>query len=449
MIDFGVEWEEAPGIRDQVLARTWAKLTITIDDHVVTRLVDARTNNLRSGVYGSVFPLAEWVVENWWFLLHESRRTVNGPGGRRAGVTASSREWVRRHSLLTAREGGSLPDLTFYRDDDHVVASWFPDPGPLPTRPVRFIPEHHAPRMKPGDVEAAYVRLVEAVLDRLSDSRDDDTSRLVANWAAVLASSREEAEICSWAAALGLDPYDPSELTDDVIELFEGRLTSLVPALRDDLLDATTRASLSADIDWVEEATRGSVEPPPRSAIHDDALARLPRVAAGSAHTRGYRRARLVREVLLGLDRVSPLSELEATLAKILRLRSRDDISVSPDGRIDGLVWEAHEGGPLIVAPSVEPHTARFRLGRALHFWLFSGANLHPRLLTRTFTTSQRESRAFAAELLAPAEALRAHGLEGPVSEAEVNRVAEDYDVSPWVIAHQLENHKIGHVAYV
>ena len=32
-----------------------------------------------------------------------------------------------------------------------------------------------------------------------------------------------------------------------------------------------------------------------------------------------------------------------------------------------------------------------------------------------------------------------------PTEEA----LAKDYDVSPWVIAHQLQNHKIGHVAFV
>jgi len=76
MLDFVVEWHDAPGVKDAVLAKTWARLEIHISDyqsppHFLTQCIRSKVNSVHRGVYSSVFPLAEWVVENWWFLLFE------------------------------------------------------------------------------------------------------------------------------------------------------------------------------------------------------------------------------------------------------------------------------------------------------------------------------------------------------------------------------------------
>lgn len=82
MIDFDIHWMDAPGVRDPVLARTWCALTIRIDDQVVTRLSDKRTNGWRDAVHGSVFPLCAWIVDNLWFLLYEPYRWAIPYGSR-------------------------------------------------------------------------------------------------------------------------------------------------------------------------------------------------------------------------------------------------------------------------------------------------------------------------------------------------------------------------------
>ena len=74
MIRFHVEWHDAPGVRDTVLARTWCRLVIEAGGQLVTEAVHGPSQSLRGGVYGSVFPLCQWIVENWWFLLNESYR---------------------------------------------------------------------------------------------------------------------------------------------------------------------------------------------------------------------------------------------------------------------------------------------------------------------------------------------------------------------------------------
>jgi Zn-dependent peptidase ImmA (M78 family) len=63
------------------------------------------------------------------------------------------------------------------------------------------------------------------------------------------------------------------------------------------------------------------------------------------------------------------------------------------------------------------------------------------RLVTRANDWQQAASRAFAAELLAPAEALAAR-LQDPVDwETAAADLAREFQVSEWVIHHQAENH--------
>jgi Zn-dependent peptidase ImmA (M78 family) len=63
-------------------------------------------------------------------------------------------------------------------------------------------------------------------------------------------------------------------------------------------------------------------------------------------------------------------------------------------------------------------------------------------LITKSYTDLQKVGRAFAAELLAPAEGIR-NKLPLPPSEAvqeDLGFVAEHFGVSPILIEHQLEN---------
>ena len=106
MIEFRIEWQEAAGVRDRVLARTWCRLAIEADGQVVTRAIDSRARSVRDGVYGLAFPLCCWIVENWWFLQHEAYRFRRPCGSRDLARNNHDRAWVRRHSLLAAREGG-------------------------------------------------------------------------------------------------------------------------------------------------------------------------------------------------------------------------------------------------------------------------------------------------------------------------------------------------------
>src|ERR1039458_3812421 len=91
------EWEESPRVRAPELDATWARMEIYAHGDAVTRVESRRSQSVRTGIYVPLFPIAEWMVANWWFLWEEWRGDAGGP----------------RHCLLAAREGFVLPDIRF------------------------------------------------------------------------------------------------------------------------------------------------------------------------------------------------------------------------------------------------------------------------------------------------------------------------------------------------
>ena len=79
--------------------------------------------------------------------------------------------------------------------------------------------------------------------------------------------------------------------------------------------------------------------------------------------------------------------------------------------------------------------------------YLHSPAN-HINLVTTVYTPDQKRSRAFSAELFAPAESIRVD-LKGKafVCEDDVSELAEKYQIGESVIKYQIENHRIAAIA--
>ena len=441
MMRFEIEWVDAPGVRDQVLAATWARLALTVQDHCVTELLDLRSSSRRTGVYGSVFPLAEWIVENWWNLLHEPS-PVSPVVSARAAMTGM-RPFLQRHGLLAARDGAALPDLSFWRDGPEILLHWDADPPSPRESRVRFVGQGHV-RLPRESVQAGLTSLVSQVLGRLDalELNDEDSLRLRAAWSAIGASTADEPETCRRLAVLGLNPYDPDEATDELVDLVERVGTVLPSVLADDLLEGSRPAELLTDLAWVEAGTRslGAAAVIPR-------FPALGSAAPGTAHHAGYLMARQARSDLLGLDARSPVGDLAAALVDRLAWSPQVEVEQPKDirTRLDGIVgFSRKTSRPLCIVPSSRTEAAtRFRLARAAYLVLSGDAVAGPRLLSAAATRPQRASRAFAAELLVPAAAL-ADRMEGAVSEALVEEVAEEFRVSPLVVKHQIENHRLG-----
>ena len=440
MLRFRIEWQEAPGVRVGVLARTWGRLVIEAGDRLVTQAVDVRSESLRGGVYGSVLPLCQWILENWWFLLNESYRFPAPHAARELAKSSTDRPWVQRHSLLAAREGGALPDLMIFRDDRAVVARWTPDHEDSIHPSLRFTGSGEI-QMDPAEAEHGLSELVREVLERLAGLEDPDAKSLQEEWAAVLASMQSERELCEWSARLGLDPYNADELTEKVADVLSERISGLEGSIRDDLLDAGQALNLQEDLEWLDKAHSAALD----AGAPIAAEARLTRATdARTAHELGYACAQATRQHLSESDGQEPVGDMDDVLHRLGWAQSPSrTVAVQPKGRLEAVLERSDEGGSVAVAQDGDAAGNRFRLARAAFLRHFGSSREGRRIVTKAYTAEQRASRAFAAELLAPAADIAKH-IGDQVSPDEIDQLAQHYKVSPFVVSHQIQNHRLG-----
>lgn len=444
-VKFDYEWQEAPGVRDQVLAATWARFSIEVGAHHATEAIDPKAGSRRTGIYGSLFPLAQWIVENWWHLLYEPAPVSPPPGGRDSWPELQ-RPWIRRHNLLVAREGGAYPDLTIARDGDVLSLIWRPDPSlSFPTR-LRFVGEGSS-RVAVERFEEEASSLVGAVLARLESQLpgNSEVEDLKEAWMAIGSSDSSEKDLCRALAILGLDPYDPEEVTDEITEAVQQGLRNLPPDLNDDLLESKPQ-HFREDLDWVLRQAAGLKEN-----TEGFQFPTIELIQAATPHETGYLTARRVRAELLKLSSDEPIPELEPLLAE--RLGWSQDFLQRRLGKVslDGMVGlDEASGAPVLIDPKERKRDSsfgeRFLVARAAFFPITKTLGSRARLLSHASTPAQRMTRAFAAEILAPSAALKKM-VSGQVSEDQLGELAAKFKVSSLAIAHQIENHRLGYVA--
>ena len=443
MIKFHVEWLDAPGVRDAVLARTWARLVIEANGRLVTEVVDQRADSRRGSVYGTVFPLCRWIVENWWFLLNESYPFPAPYSSLDLARRPSDRAWVQRHSMLTAREGGALPDLTIHRDGKMVVARWVPDRSDESLSPIRFTGSGEV-RMDPEQAAQGLGDVVRLVLDRLDGLQEPDAMTLRANLVGVSAATVSgDRALCEWSARLGLDPHDPNELTDALANELVELVDPLDSSVRYDLLDVADAGGLEAGCRWIQHAQCVAAEALPATI----AAPSLPSPSAASAHELGYRSAALVRDYLSMADGQGPVEDIDDTLLQLGWARCPEGMDDPwPGGPLYAMVERSGAGDSVAVTPEFETRAKRFSQARALFLRYANGTPWDRRLATRAHTWDQRASRAFAAEFLAPADGI-SRSIGEYVSPSQIDDLADHYGVQPVAIRHQIENHRLGWVS--
>ncbi len=184
---FDFEWQDPAGARGEELCATWASLSILIDGSPVTELQDRQSKSVRTSVFLPLFPLAEWLADNWWFLQSEVERPD----------TARSCDFDRRHNLRWAREGFALPSLRFVTLGKDVEAKW--ESLDIPEAGIRFLASGIA--VLSGSAFGDTLRdFVNAVVERL-DNRDLPRTTLHDQWLAIQEADAEEREFCDAAAA--------------------------------------------------------------------------------------------------------------------------------------------------------------------------------------------------------------------------------------------------------
>lgn len=444
--EFQIEWEwlasDSSAVRSHGL--TWGRLVIRGDGRTVTNALDLRARSVREGIFLPLMPLAEWLAANWWFVLEEAPPPElkrfsprESPGQHRA--------WFHRHNLLAAREGFPLPDLTIAGGEDDVATlSLRADDRVYANAPVRFI--ESAQWLVPREVVSKqFARLTSAVVERLENCEDADAVALREVWRRRTQPSVEDVTLSRRAAALGLDSDDPDEvdeqLADTILSLGDGLPEAL---LREALVLGGDRDALLRRVDRIREARTGV------STFGGDALRRAREASTADSvevlpFRQGWALARRFRERVLRVDSTTVGSALDQAITEQALL----DEATIPLGNDDGcLGWVdagANGRARCVLGQRDAVTTTRFLRARALGSALLGRRE---RLVTNAATRSQRIGRAFATELLAPAEAVRAMLPRGYVDDDDVNEVARRLRVSPRVVQHQIENQRLATVAW-
>ncbi len=162
--------------------------------------IDER-GQFETSIFLPLFPLAEWLADNWWFLKSEVARSDE----------REYREFDRRHNVRWAREGYVLPSLRFVMLGEDVEAEWqsmeIADAG------IRFLASGRAVLSR-SVFEATLTDFVNVVVTRLDDMGLSQTT-LHDQWLAIQSADADEQEFCHAAARLGVDPY----AIDDQLEV--------------------------------------------------------------------------------------------------------------------------------------------------------------------------------------------------------------------------------------
>src|SRR5438046_1105392 len=98
------DWLDQPLAADLLERRTWASFRIHASGRAVTRLWDRESLAERTSLYIPLFPIARWVVSNWWALFYEPSRSENVPTAAEF-LSSDQRSWLQRHCLRAAESG--------------------------------------------------------------------------------------------------------------------------------------------------------------------------------------------------------------------------------------------------------------------------------------------------------------------------------------------------------
>ena len=414
-IRFQFDWVDAAPSPDSAAQHTMAKLSIEANGATVTSVLDRRNREHRDHVMIPLLPIAEWLAGNWWHIRYE----VADTNEQRPGFES-------RHNLAFAGNGFVLPSLSIIPSTGQRVNLRWTRWKPQHAR-IEFIDEAET-YVDRTQLEQELRTLIEAVLARLRTLRDGSAAAesLENTWRAIESLDADEKEFCRAAAFLGVDPFDVADSTAAAIAEF---WENTAPSIREEALASAGEDSLPRIRTWLDDAL-ATLEGTGNETDWADIRRTMPPCSTAPPWERGYALANAVRGCLEIGD--GPFYFESHRLPAIPHCETEP-----PAKRIQGLV--AANAPACITAPRSEPGK-RFLLARALGDYM-GRSQPGAGILSSLITDRQTQSRAFAAEFLAPAELLRAR-LDGEfLDEEKIDDLGYEFGVAGHVIRHQIENH--------
>ncbi|MBF0183113.1 MAG: hypothetical protein HQM06_01820 [Magnetococcales bacterium] len=418
------EWEPTQHGPDEV-RQTSGFLRISIGNRLVTQVVDDWARSVRDTVRVSCYPLALWFASSWWRLCWEQ-----APNPER------STDWALSHEMHGAGHGFLWPVMRFESDGERVsIICRASTTGS--NEPVRYLTSCRESIPVEAFMEAV-TTFIHTVLARLEIVGIQNTE-LHTLWREVNAErgERQSTFYRKLEAFLGFDPDDAPEVVASKLlqlspEAGEAAIAEIAVAcagrspslMLSDIEKSIFSRGVAGDLSCIPVLTqRGSYQP------SND----LPR-------NRGRAMAQTLRAALD--NRMDPIADQRLCDLFGLRLQDLNSADAPMDNTPWGLAIRQIEGNHVHLLFRRKHLTGRrFEMARWLGDML--AAPLPDRWLPATDAKSARQQmqRAFAAELLAPIEALQSFLGDEPSDEERIEESAHYFGVSPLMVKSHLANH--------
>lgn len=413
---------------------TFGLLAVTANNRLLTEGIETENHRVRCGPYVSGYPLAEWLLWNWWRIRWEVRR----PSEKRA-----ARRWHFAHSMQTIGDGYIWPNITIVSDSVNVTLESKPTTDSAPVL-FRYLGASRREDVSVTTLESGVDEFLSLILSRLEDNGlcESNVHRLWHD----LQTEREDPELTRYRkleAQLGFDPDEADEAAlsarlDDAKRLGYEALGELAS---DGTLDGDPLHNMTSAREISHIAKKRGFDADLNSAVCLSNGMQLPRPGHVEPWRLGKQVARKIRDdehmhgIAISDER---LADLAGAVPQLISNRSR----CSPKM-------------PFIFRTEDNPHARislrsswktgrRFELARLIGDRIVSAQvnesreNLYPAIQSSSYR--QKMQRAFAAELLSPIAAVD-EMLCGDYSDEKQQRVARHFSVSPMTIQAQLVNH--------
>lgn len=416
-----LEWKWLRNDLDDPLeSNSFAALKIAFGDHVITRLYDRVSGGERDTVNVPLYSLALCIADNWWTLLYEPRKSHGDP-----------RRIESRHYLDACVRGFIFPAVSIWSAGDDAISMETPYVRDKHSSLEFFQQDSQTIILPRVEFEQNLFSLVTSIVERVC--KNHFGTQLREAWDRVLTSlgNEDERKYCLSAGRVGVDPYDPDSV--DISEF----ACKLPEQLFADICEAATIDELSSAAGWAKE-NGDSMQKFPQ--IDIAAFGMPPTIAPSEkAWDIGYKAARILRQ-RLGLEGIGPRRVVDHIFGAAVRADAQAATGTQPLA-VEGIV-SRENGTSRVAVPKVPARLRRSTLCRgAYRAWRANDGDYSA--VTSAATREQQASRAFAAELLAPADWLREQAGTGGLTESSIEAIAKANICPEQTVIWQAHNHGI------
>ena len=414
-----LDWQElASGTVEEQAC--FASLRISAYGASLTTGHDRLLQSMREAPFLSTYHLAEWFAANWWRLRWEPAR--------------SSLEWQLSHVMTGIGNGYLWPDIRITSDGENITLQSRPGSGHEATA-YHYIVD--AVNVIPA---TDFVREVDIFIDKIL-CRLQDRKVIASNLEQLWQSVLEERQDPTLTRKRKLEAFlgeDPGEMDDGLLEYLLVYADVIGEEALDEIAANRNTDAATPDIgallarvqqDGISTRLQDRIK---LEGIDSKADSRKAAWAIGSSMARAVRAAAGYSFDQQLSNRM--LTEIHGAPASLL-----DSTSPSNTPDLSMSVTDA-KGESKILLRSPRETGRRFELARLIADHLAYSAEKGVQVATRSYTYRQKLQRSFAAELLAPFEAVE-EMLAGDYSMESQQEVAHHFGVSDMTISTQLVNH--------